>query len=84
MSRPTIYHVLFDENQFKADQLQTLSYNLCFLAERATRSISMPSPVYRAHHAAFYGRMFLDRDDNDTASVLSSSTSTTVQLRKVR
>jgi eukaryotic translation initiation factor 2C len=29
-SRPAHYHVLFDENGFSADSLQTLTYNLCY------------------------------------------------------
>ncbi|KAG8097788.1 hypothetical protein GUJ93_ZPchr0013g34305 [Zizania palustris] len=29
-SRPAHYHVLFDENKFGADALQTLTYNLCY------------------------------------------------------
>ncbi|CAN6304018.1 unnamed protein product [Urochloa humidicola] len=29
-SRPTHNHVLFDENHFTADALQTLTYNLCY------------------------------------------------------
>lgn len=29
-SRPTHYHVLFDENNFTADALETLTYKLCY------------------------------------------------------
>jgi eukaryotic translation initiation factor 2C len=29
-SRPAHYHVLFDENQFSADELQSLTNNLCY------------------------------------------------------
>ncbi|RIA84423.1 Piwi domain-containing protein [Glomus cerebriforme] len=48
-SRPTHYHVLFDQNGFYADSLQTLSYNLCYVFARCTRAVSLVPPVYYAH-----------------------------------
>ncbi|GBC16598.2 Piwi domain-containing protein [Rhizophagus irregularis DAOM 181602=DAOM 197198] len=48
-SRPAHYRVLYDENGFNQDALQTLSYNLCYLYARCTRSISLVPPVYYAH-----------------------------------
>ncbi|TPX71401.1 hypothetical protein SpCBS45565_g01159 [Spizellomyces sp. 'palustris'] len=82
-SRPTVYHVLWDENKMQSDQLQQLCYNLCFLAERATRSINMVAPAYRAHLAAYNGRIFLeDEYGSDTASTLSGG-EPSVSLRKV-
>ncbi|EGF76744.1 hypothetical protein BATDEDRAFT_92312 [Batrachochytrium dendrobatidis JAM81] len=71
MSRPTIYHVLYDDNGMSSDELQQLCFNLCFLAERATRSIAMVSPAYRAHIAAYYARMFIEGEFSDTGSVSS-------------
>ena len=53
-----------------SDTMQQLCYNLCFLSERATRSINMVAPCYRAHIAAFYARMFINT--SDTASNSSS------------
>ncbi|KAJ3325485.1 hypothetical protein HDV06_004344 [Boothiomyces sp. JEL0866] len=64
MSRPTIYHVLYDEQKMRPDEAQQLCFNLCYLSERATRSISMVAPAYRAHLAAYYARMFLQGDDS--------------------
>ncbi|KAL2917525.1 hypothetical protein HK105_202806 [Polyrhizophydium stewartii] len=84
MSRPTIYTVLHDESRFSSDQLQQLCFNLCFLAERATRSIAMVSPAYRAHIAAFYARMFLEGELSDTGSVSSGgSGETKITFRNV-
>ncbi|KAH9251609.1 hypothetical protein BASA81_010518 [Batrachochytrium salamandrivorans] len=40
MSRPTIYNVIHDDNGLSSDAIQQLCYNLCFLAQRATRSIA--------------------------------------------
>ncbi|CAB4490071.1 unnamed protein product [Rhizophagus irregularis] len=59
-SRPTHYHVLFDENGFSSDMLQTISYNLCYLYARCTRAVSLVPPVYYAHlvctRAKFHSR----------------------------
>lgn len=70
-SRPVIYSVLHDENEFTSDQIQQLSFNLCFTSQRATRSISKVAPAYRAHIAAYYARVFLETDGSDNASVAS-------------
>jgi len=55
-SRPTHYHVLYDDNAFTADGLQQLTYQLCHVYARCTRSVSMPAPAYYAHLVAFRAR----------------------------
>ncbi|KAI9243621.1 Piwi domain-containing protein [Phascolomyces articulosus] len=55
-SRPTHYHVLYDENKFTPDSLQELSYRLTYIYGRATRSVSLVPPVYYAHLLAFRAR----------------------------
>jgi eukaryotic translation initiation factor 2C len=47
-SRPAHYSVLYDENGFSADALQSLSFALCHVYARSTRSVSIPAPVYYA------------------------------------
>ncbi|KAF9009003.1 argonaute-like protein [Cyathus striatus] len=47
-SRPAHYSVLYDENNFSADALQKLSFALCHVYARSTRSVSIPAPVYYA------------------------------------
>jgi len=47
-SRPAHYNVLSDENNFTPDGLQSLSFTLCHVYARATRSVSIPAPVYYA------------------------------------
>lgn len=59
-SRPTHYHVLFDENHFSADVLQTLTNNLCYTYARCTRSVSVVPPAYYAHLAAFRARYYVE------------------------
>uniref|UniRef100_A0A0E0GRX3 Piwi domain-containing protein n=1 Tax=Oryza nivara TaxID=4536 RepID=A0A0E0GRX3_ORYNI len=41
-SHPTHYHVLFDENNFSADALQTLTYHLCYTARHYLEEGSLP------------------------------------------
>ncbi|KAF7823308.1 protein argonaute 5-like isoform X1 [Senna tora] len=64
-SRPTHYHVLFDENKFSADQLQTLTNNLCYTYARCTRSVSIVPPAYYAHLAAFRARYYIEGEASD-------------------
>lgn len=47
-SRPAHYNVLYDDNKFNADSMQALSFALCHVYARATRSVSIPAPVYYA------------------------------------
>ncbi|CAG8522996.1 5713_t:CDS:10 [Ambispora gerdemannii] len=48
-SRPTHYHVLHDENRFKPDDLQILTYHLCYVYARCTRAVSLVPPVLYSH-----------------------------------
>jgi len=47
-SRPAHYIVLKDDNKFSSDSLQALSYGLCHCYAAATRSVSIPAPVFYA------------------------------------
>ena len=74
-SRPCHYYVLWDDNHLSADDLQTLSYQLCHVFFRCNRSVSYPAPTYYAHHVAFHARALLqDWEDknSDSASTASS------------
>ncbi|KAF9123989.1 hypothetical protein BGW39_008545 [Mortierella sp. 14UC] len=51
-SRPAHYNVLCDENRFTSDSLQELTYRLCYLYARCTRSVSMVPAAYYAHLVA--------------------------------
>ncbi|XP_078383849.1 protein argonaute-2-like [Oculina patagonica] len=63
-SRPTHYHVLYDDNGFTADSLQQLTYQLCHVYARCTRSVSMPAPAYYAHLVAFRARHHVTNGGN--------------------
>ncbi|KAK2460730.1 hypothetical protein APHAL10511_007200 [Amanita phalloides] len=47
-SRSSHYSVLYDDNKFNSDTLQLLSFALCHVYARSTRSVSIPAPVYYA------------------------------------
>jgi len=58
-SRPTHYHVLHDENKFTPDSLQELTYRMCYLQGRSTRSVSIVPAVYHADLVCFRARCHL-------------------------
>ena len=72
-SRPTHYHVLWDENNFSADSLQALTYQLCHTYARATKAVSIPAPVYYAHWVAKRAAMSATFKDDDSSSISSGS-----------
>ncbi|XP_046635455.1 protein argonaute-2-like isoform X1 [Daphnia pulicaria] len=59
-SRPTHYHVLWDDSKFLANDIQMLTYYLCYVFTRCTRSVSYPAPCYYSHLVAFRGRQYYD------------------------
>ncbi|XP_050438585.1 protein argonaute-3-like isoform X2 [Adelges cooleyi] len=58
-SKPTKYHVLWDDNCLTENQLEQLTYFLCFMLARCTRSVSSPAPLCYAHLAAFRARTYI-------------------------
>ncbi|KAL5748700.1 hypothetical protein ACOSQ2_025997 [Xanthoceras sorbifolium] len=72
-SRPAHYHVLWDENKFTADGLQSLTNNLCYTYARCTRSVSIVPPAYYAHLAAFRARFYMEPETSDSGSMTSDT-----------
>lgn len=69
-SRPTLYSVLVDEVGFSADELQLLTYWMCHLYDRCTRSVSYCPPAYYAHHAAERGKLLLCNQSRQTENTV--------------
>ncbi|CAN4094334.1 unnamed protein product [Withania somnifera] len=72
-SRPAHYHVLWDENNFSADEMQSLTNNLCYTYARCTRSVSVVPPAYYAHLAAYRARFYMEPDSHGYGSTGNTS-----------
>jgi eukaryotic translation initiation factor 2C len=61
VTRPTKYHLLWnDDDNMTTDEIERLTYYLCHLFSRCTRSVSYPAPTYNAHLAAYRAGVYLD------------------------
>ncbi|KAK4858847.1 hypothetical protein QYF36_022923 [Acer negundo] len=78
-SKPTHYHVLWDDHKFTSDQLQKLIYNMCFTFARCTKPVSLVPPVYYADLVAYRGRLYHEAvmEGQSPPSVSSASSSLT-------
>lgn len=75
-SRPCHYAVIVDENKMPPDEIQQLTYNLAYIYARSTRSVSIASPAYYAHHVATRARAHIGSEfDDDGATIASSASS---------
>ncbi|KAI5400665.1 hypothetical protein KIW84_065521 [Lathyrus oleraceus] len=74
-SRPAHYHILWDENNFTADGLQSLTNNLCYTYSRCTRSVSIVPPADYAHLAAFRARFYMDPETQENGSTADGNSS---------
>ncbi|CAL8129679.1 unnamed protein product [Orchesella dallaii] len=59
-SRPTHYRVLWDDSDFSADEIQHLTYFLCYMYVRCRKSVKIPAPTYYAHWAAARAKALAD------------------------
>lgn len=61
--------VICDDTHFGADDLQKLTYYLCFVYATSTQSICVPAPVQYAHLAAHRSRLhIIGYQDSETSS----------------
>ncbi|KAG8987880.1 Eukaryotic translation initiation factor 2C [Tulasnella sp. JGI-2019a] len=76
-NRSAHYSCLVDENNFTADELQQLSFSLCYIYARATQSVSIVAPTYYADIVCARAKHHYDPDEAignlpDLASGVSS------------
>ncbi|ODM95231.1 Protein argonaute-2, partial [Orchesella cincta] len=64
-SKPTRYHVLHDDSNFTMDELERLTYYLCYTFVRCTHPVSVPCVTYYAHIAAFRARALLEKESDN-------------------
>lgn len=74
-SRAAHYHVLFDENKFTADDLQEITYRMCYLFARASRSVGLVPAVYYAHLVAYRARCYRPGGVGGASEMAGSSNS---------
>ena len=68
-SKSTHNHVLLNEANYKMQDIQNLCYRFAHIYQRCPRSVSIPAPVYYAHHAASRAKCYWnDTDDNRSVS----------------
>nr|BAV72135.1 argonaute protein 4B [Marchantia polymorpha] len=72
-SRPTHYHILYDEIGFTADELQMITHGLCYTYSRCTSAVSVAAPAYYAHVAAAHCRNFVDSSGSSSESIQSGA-----------
>ncbi|KAM0058620.1 putative post-transcriptional gene silencing PAZ-Argonaute family [Helianthus debilis subsp. tardiflorus] len=76
-TRPTHYHVLYDEIGFSADDLQELVHSLSYVYQRSTTAISVVAPICYAHLAATQMSQFMKFEDRSETSSSHGGTGVT-------
>ncbi|KAF2893819.1 hypothetical protein ILUMI_12356 [Ignelater luminosus] len=61
VARPTKYRILWDDNDMNEDEVEQLTYHLCHMFTRCTRSVSYPAPTYYAHLAAARAKVYCEQ-----------------------
>ncbi|KAJ3321941.1 hypothetical protein HDU76_013990 [Blyttiomyces sp. JEL0837] len=68
-SKAAYYHVLHDDNKFTADELQEITYRLCYNLARSTRAVSIVPPAYFAHLVAARARCYASAPGGSSSMV---------------
>ncbi|KAI4382180.1 hypothetical protein MLD38_008177 [Melastoma candidum] len=67
-TRPTHYHILYDEIGYSPDDMQELVHSLSYVYQRSTTAVSVVAPVCYAHLAATQVAHFVKGDDSSETS----------------
>lgn len=59
VAKPAKYTVLYDDERYDPDQLESLTYALCHMYARCNRAVSYPAPTYYAHWIAARGKVYI-------------------------
>lgn len=61
-ARPVRYTVLYNEASLTRSEIYSIIHNLCHMYARATKSVSLITPIMYAHLAAGRGKLYLKDD----------------------
>lgn len=64
-ARPVRYILFRNDSKFTNNQMYELTYSLCHLYSRATKSVSVVPPIYYADLAAARGKCYLEKNKED-------------------
>lgn len=59
VAKPAKYTVLYDDERYDPDHLQSLTYAICHMYARCNRAVSYPAPTYYAHWIAARGKVYI-------------------------
>ncbi|KAL6639222.1 hypothetical protein ACP70R_022952 [Stipagrostis hirtigluma subsp. patula] len=83
-SRPMHYYVLRDDNNFTADELQSLTNNLCYTNACCTRSTAMATPAHYAHKLAYRARCYVTQGPDAATAASSRGAAAPTPLPEIR
>ncbi|XP_042502081.1 protein argonaute 2-like [Macadamia integrifolia] len=72
-SKPTHYYCLYDDHGFSSDDLQQLTYNLCYTYALCTKPVSLVPPAYYADTLAYRVQQYYEAWEAEAAASSSSS-----------
>lgn len=72
------YTTLYDDNNWKLEDMEYFTFALCHLFNRCTRSIGICSPARYAHHLCFRARDILRVSEGDDSTTTSSNSKMSV------
>ncbi|XP_029661699.1 protein argonaute-2-like isoform X1 [Formica exsecta] len=58
-ARPTKYRCIWKESNYTEDDIEELTYYLCHMYARCTKTVSYPAPTYYAHLAAYRAKVLI-------------------------
>lgn len=72
--------LIHDDNNLSQDVLEYLSFYLCFCYQRATKPVSIPTPIYYAHHLATRARVLTETISDSMSTFSGQSNEQEVEL----
>lgn len=65
VTKPTRYYTIYDDAELTHDDIEELTFHLCYMYTRSTRPVSYPAPTYYAHLALERAKALCDVKEID-------------------